>query len=279
MSAISRVDALKKTITYIFSGEVTGQSLTFVYPLGTGFFVAVPHLQVEGQSWIYLVTAKHVLRSNSEEHYRQIFCRANLRDWNSGSDQVGVEFIQVSTSGTEGTLLWGIHSNPAVDIAVIQQYPRPDKFDFQTIPTSAFVTQEIIQRDGIVEGHELFFPCFTPEIPQHRRNNPIIRFGRISLLSTEDFETREGSVRFHLAECFPFGGNSGSPVFVRATEARYGLFGIMTGYYLAAQSVIQKTQSGLVTPQHMGIATIVPIDHLHDILFSNALRRSRGEIS
>jgi starch phosphorylase len=47
MSAISRVDALKKTITYIFSGEVTGQSLTSIYPLGTGFFVAVPHLQVD----------------------------------------------------------------------------------------------------------------------------------------------------------------------------------------------------------------------------------------
>ena len=120
MSAISRVDALKKTITYIFSGEVTGQSLTSIYPLGTGFFVAVPHLQVEGQSWIYLVTAKHVLRSNSEEYYRQVFCRANLRDWNPGSDRAGVEFIQVSTSGTGGTLLWAVHSNPAVDIAVIQ---------------------------------------------------------------------------------------------------------------------------------------------------------------
>jgi hypothetical protein len=279
MSAISRVDALKKTITYIFSGEVSGQSLTSIYPLGTGFFVAVPHLQVEGRSWIYLVTAKHVLRSNSEEYYRQVFCRANLRDWNPASDRVGVEFIQVSTSGTEGNLLWVVHSNPAVDIAVIQQYPRPDRYDFQTISTAAFVTQEIIQRDGIVEGQELFFPCFTPEIPQHRRNNPIIRFGRISLLSTEDFETREGSVRFHLAECFPFGGNSGSPVFVRATEERYGLFGIMTGYYRTTQPAIQATQSGLVTPQHMGIATIVPIDHLTDILFSNALRRSRGEIS
>ncbi len=279
MSAISRVDALKKTITYIFSGEVSGQSLTSIYPLGTGFFVAVPHLQVEGQSWIYLVTARHVLRSNSEEYYRKVFCRANLRDWNPGSDRVGFEFIQVSTSETERHLLWGVHSNPAVDIAVIQQYPRPDRFDFQTIPTAAFVTQEMIQRDGIVEGHELFFPCFTPEIPQHRRNNPIIRFGRISLLSTEDFETREGNVRFHLAECFPFGGNSGSPVFVREKEARYSLFGIMTGYYLTAQSVLQKAQSDLVTPQHMGIAMIVPIDYLHDILFSNAFRRSRGEIS
>ena len=80
MSAISRVDALKKTITYIFSGEASGQSLTSIYPLGTDFFVAVPH-QVEGESWIYLFTARHVLRSNSEEYYRQIF-----RDWNPGSD-------------------------------------------------------------------------------------------------------------------------------------------------------------------------------------------------
>ena len=42
----------------------------------------------------------------------------------------------------------------------------------------------------------------APEIPQQKRNTPIIRFGRISLVSTEDFETWERSVRFHLAECF-----------------------------------------------------------------------------
>ena len=49
MSVISGIDIIKRTVVYIFSGEVDGEHLTSVGPLGTGFFVAVPLHQVEGR--------------------------------------------------------------------------------------------------------------------------------------------------------------------------------------------------------------------------------------
>lgn len=280
MFVISRVDIIKKTVVYLFSEEAKAQSLISVNPLGTGFFVAVP--AGEGRSWIYFVTAKHVLERNSGKYRKNILCRVNLKDCNRDSSRVGFEFLRFPILDTEGNILWIVHSNPAVDIAVIQEFPNPQTYEIQAIPTKAFVTQEIVQRDRIVEGQELFFPCFTPEVPQHRRNNPVIRFGRIALISTEDFVTQKGSARFYLAECFPFGGNSGSPVFFRQRTAEgeaYALLGIMIGHYYAREPVIRETQSSLMVPQHMGIAAIMPVDYLLDILNSDAVRRERSEMS
>lgn len=289
MSVISGVDKLKKTVAYIFSGKVSDERLTSLSPLGTGFLVAVPHHEVEGKVWPYFVTAKHVLRLDSERYRREIFVRANLRDWSPSGEQLGVGLIDLPVADTEGNLQWVVHSNPAVDIAVIQRFPRADQFDIQAVPTKAFFAQDSFQRARIVEGHELFFPCFTPEIPQRRRNNPVVRFGRIALISDEDLVTPEGNVRFHFVECFPFGGNSGSPVFLRKMERvaessrieeRYGLFGIMRGHFNVAQPVsIQQTQPHLLARQHMGIAAITPVDYLREILYSDDLRRQRGEIS
>ena len=290
MSVISRIDIIKQTVVYIFSGEASRERLTSVSPLGTGFFVAIPHHQVEGRIWPYFVTAKHVLKRTLEEYWTEIFIRANVRGWSLGSNQNGVNFFTLPVSDREGNLQWAIHSNPAVDLAVIQQFPRTDMFEFQSIPSTIFATREVIGREEVAEGDEVFFPCFTPEIPQQRRNNPVIRFGKIALMSDEDIQTPEGSTKFHFAECYPFGGNSGSPVYLRfgptrrATQIvvgpeRYFLLGVMKGYWHHDQPVeVQQTQFRLSVAQHMGIAAITPVDYLHEILYSETLRKQRGEI-
>jgi len=290
MSVISKIDMIKQTVVYIFSGEVSGERLTSLSPLGTGFFVAVPHLQVEGKIWPYFVTAKHVLKRTLDEYWTEIFFRANVRDWSSGSNQTGVDFCRLPILDGEGNLQWTIHSNPAVDLAVIQQFPRVDMYEFQSIPSTIFATHGLIQREEVAEGDEVFFPCFTPEIPQQRRNNPVIRFGKIALMSEEDIPTLEGSTKFHFVECFPFGGNSGSPVFLRFGPTRrapqiivgpdrYFLLGVMKGYWQHAQPVeVQQAQFSLSVKQHMGIAAITPVDHLQEILYSETLQRQRGEI-
>lgn len=289
MSVISRVHMIKKTVGYIFSGEVREERLISIYPLGTGFLVAVPHHQVEGRGWPYFVTAKHVLKRTPEEYRTEIFVRANLRDWSPSSNQIGASFYRLPVLDNEGNLQWTIHSNPAVDLAVIQNFPRPETYEFQVIPNTIFATEEVVQKEEVAEGDEVFFPCFTPEIPQRRRNYPVIRFGRIALTSGEDLPTLGGSAKFHFAECFPFGGNSGSPVFLRfgpmrrATQLvfgeRYFLLGIMSGYYYQTRPVdIQPTEFRLSVNQSIGIAAIIPVDYLKDILYSETLRRQRHEI-
>jgi len=110
-------------------------------------------------------------------------------------------------------------------------------------------------------------------------------------MSGEEIQTSDGSTKFHFAECFPFEGNSGSPVFLRFGPARratqivvgperYFLLGVMKGYWQHAQPVeVQQTQFRLSVRQHMGIAAITPIDYLREILYREDLRRQRGEIS
>jgi hypothetical protein len=290
MSVVSAVDSIKRTVVYIYSGEAHGEQLVSIRPLGTGFFVAIPHHEDEKRSWPYFVTAKHVLKDTPGEYRKEIFVRANLRGWSSSSDSVGFSFYRLPILNNEGNLQWAIHSNPAVDTAVTQVFPRPETYDFQVIPHALFATQEVVQKEGIAEGDEVFFPCFTPEIPQQRRNNPVIRFGKIALMSGEDIQTQEGNAKFHFAECFPFGGNSGSPVFLRfgpirrATQIvvgqeRYFLFGSMKGYFHLEQPVeIHPTEAYLSVRQSIGIAAITPIDYLKEILYSEALCRQRGEI-
>jgi len=289
MSVISRIDIFKKTVLYVFSGEVHGERLTSIHPLGTGFFVAVPQRQVEGSIWPYFVTAKHVLKRSSEEYRTEIFVRANLKDWSSSSNHIGAHFARLPILDSGGTLRWVIHTNPAVDLAVIQNFPSRDRYEFAAIPDTIFATEEVIQREGVAEGDEVFFPCFTPEIPQQRRNNPVIRFGKIALMSRQNIQTPEGNAKFHFAECFPFGGNSGSPVFLRFGPARratqivvapekYYLFGIMKGHFQVAQPVdVQRTEFGLSVRQHIGIAAITPADYLKEILYSETLLRQRDE--
>lgn len=288
MSVVSRVNEIKGTVVYLFSGEVSGERLTSVQPLGTGFFVAIPHHKMKDKGWPYLVTAKHVLRHSTKEYWTQVFVRANLRNWSSTDNQIGVAFQRISVLDNAGNLRWAIHPDPSVDLATRQVSLRPEVFDVKSIPPTMFAVDEILQRERVAEGDEIFFPCFTPEIPQQRRNYPVIRFGRISLVSREDIPTEEGQARFHFAECFPFGGNSGSPVFLRfgpmrragtiTAGDRYLLLGIMKGYWSEAQPVeVERTDFHFVR-QSIGIAAITPVDYLKDILYSKNFQRLRGEI-
>lgn len=297
MSVIMRVDAIKRTVVYIFSGRVHGERLTSVHPLGTGFIVGVPHRQAELRTgeqvlgWPYIVTAKHVLKRSLEEYRTEIFIRANLRDWSPSSNRIGVGFQRIPILDNEGNLQWAIHSNSAVDLAVKQSFPNPKRFEFQAIPNAIFATDDVVRRERVTEGDEVFFPCFTPEIPQQRRNYPVIRFGRFALVSEEAIPTPEGRVKFHFVECFPFGGNSGSPVFLKfgptrrageisVGQEKYFLLGIMKGYWSQAQPVkIQRTEFRLFLKQSIGIAAIIPVDYLKDILHCETFQRQRGEIN
>lgn len=296
MSVIDRVDVIKKTVVYFFSGRVRGRRLTSPHPLGTGFIVGVPHHEAELRpdgsvlGWPYIVTAKHLLESTPGEYRTEIFMRANLRNWSPSSRRTGVVYDRVPILDNERNLQWAVHSNSAVDLAVKQIFPNPKLCEFQAIPEGFFATSDVMQREQVSEGDEVFFPCFTPEILQIRRNYPVIRFGRFALVLEEPIQTPEGPMRFHFVECFPFGGNSGSPVFLRFGPTRragtivvgqdkYFLLGIMKGYWSQAQPIdVHPTESRLSVRQSIGIAAVTPVDYLKDVLNCEAFRRQRGEI-
>lgn len=150
----------------------------------------------------------------------------------------------------------------------------------------------MVAKNEIAEGDEVFFAgLFTSHIGQ-KKNQPIIRFGKVALISDEKIEWREKdkSAKFMdllLLECQSFGGNSGSPVFYQLNPMRKPgqislggpvmfLAGIMTGSFLHGNQIqITDTVANLISLQNVGIAAVTPADKLYEILFSEEMVKSR----
>ena len=71
---------IKKSVVFIYKeGATPGQYM----PEGTGFIVAIPDPVQQAKGWLYLVTAKHVLRTNANDLssplYSRVFVRLNKK--------------------------------------------------------------------------------------------------------------------------------------------------------------------------------------------------------
>lgn len=97
---------LKKTVAFVYGqGHVKGpdgKSILIDGPLGTAFFVLYPDPRGGADyGFIYMVTAKHVLKDELEGKYLdKVRLRMNKKD---GS---GVAFAEIPVSDRQGTLLW-----------------------------------------------------------------------------------------------------------------------------------------------------------------------------
>ena len=172
--------------------------------------------------------------------------------------------------------------------------PDQNIFDFKFIPNNLIANKEVVEKNEIAEGDEVFFTgLFTSHIGQ-KRNQPIIRFGKVALISDEKIEWKEKDkpakfMDLLLLECQSFGGNSGSPVFFQLNPMRKPgqislggsvifLAGIMTGSFLHRNQIqITDTVANLVSLQNVGIAAVTPADKLHEILFSEEMVKLRKD--
>ncbi len=155
------------------------------------------------------------------------------------------------------------------------------------IPDSLIATSEILKRYKISEGDEVFFSGLFTSHPGQKKNQPIVRFGRVALMSDEKIEWREKDkaakfLDLYLVECQSFGGNSGSPVFFSISAGRdlpdnlrlvsvappsLFLAGIMKGTYLSANELEMKDTSKIpFSIENIGIAAVTPSYFLNDIL-------------
>lgn len=269
---------VKKTVCFIYVDK--GKSRP--EPNGTGFFVIT---KKPDKSIIhgYLVTAKHVLKPfpDKPEYYSEIFIRLTKK---SG----GVEGLRIPLrSSSQGKTLF-LHNDPTVDIAVLPVLPKLGRYDYKAITLDQFVTREEFKRLNIGEGSDVFFSgMFTPHLGQDK-NYPIVRFGRIALISDERIKFMNQMCDLFLVDTFSFGGNSGSPVFVYlGAERKPGvislgppllkLVGIMSGTYQKGVPIIEiQTDTNEVSLDNMGIAAVVPSEHLKEIILSDELKEIRG---
>jgi hypothetical protein len=249
---------------------------------GTAFFVGVKKPSEPLIFSVYLITARHVLyKPDTTEFLDKVFIRINRKD---GGSEVGV--IPIKVMGDNRTVF--LHDDSSVDIAVIPFLPDQEKFDFKFLPDEFITTRETYNTLKIREGSEVFFTGLFAPYPGAEKNFPVVRFGRVALVTDEKIEWQGKKTSLYLVEAGSYGGNSGSPVFFYLGSDRepgslvvgppvLKLAGVMQGTFLDAQEIkVVETKKTPISLSNMGIAAVVPGYKLHELLFSEELKRQRG---
>jgi hypothetical protein len=261
---------IKTVVAFLFApGPAGGQPI----PQGTGFFVGVKHPKDEAKSFVYLVTAKHVLQSSDRKSWLpKIFLRLNTR-----KGDLGFIEVPIVPSGRGQTVF--LHpTDTTTDVAVIPGLPDEKQFDFKFLPEDFLTSKQDFANLKIVEGSEVFFTgLFSPHVGT-RRNYPVIRFGRVALITDEKVKFGDHDADLYLVDTGAYGGNSGAPVFFYLGSDRepgsiivgppvLKLAGVMSGTFLDMQPVRAiETARIAVAPSNMGIAAVVPAYKVKEIL-------------
>ena len=261
---------VKSIVTFVFG---PGPTPGMFVPQGTGFFVGIKDAQHPEVAHVYLVTAKHVLQTSDRKNWLpEIVLRLN-----SKRGDANIAPIRLSGSGPRKNVF--THpSDESVDIAVVPCLPNEKLIDFKWLPEEFAISRKEFVDLGIREGSDVFFTgMFTPYLGS-KRNYPIVRFGRVALISDEKIKFVDGEADLYLVETGSFGGNSGSPVFfyLGADRSPGNLFvgppilklaGVMKGSFLDGQPVVPTdTAVQGIARSSMGIAAVVPAFKLWEIL-------------
>lgn len=285
---------IKKIVTFIFLSDAAGNlrrdpKTGNPVPYGTGFFIGVKSDDGKG-IYGYLVTAKHVLKDEKGFDLARVFLRLNKL-------QGDAEFIPLDLNPNGQKTVY-TSDESSVDIAVVPALPSQAIFDFKVIPEDMISTKETFTKYNIAEGSDIFFVgLFTTYYGEHR-NNPIVRFGHVAMFPEDpiDWTNYQGQpvehAQLYLIETQSYGGNSGSPVFFSLGSDRMPsggmvigsplieLAGIMRGRFNEISPVVflnSPTTPTPVTLPNIGIAAVTPSYLLHDILFSDELKKFRAE--
>lgn len=268
---------IKKSVSFIFIMNKENKLI----PNGTGFFVGVKNETNPETFNVYFVTAKHVLQDSGGNYHSEIFLRLNTKDGESKLIKLKTEDLKISE-----------HGDRDVDIALFSLLPNDATYDFKFIPDSLLANDIVVTQHQIAEGDDVFFSgLFTAHLGQ-KKNQPIIRFGKVALIPDDKIEWKEHGkeakfMDLYLLECQSFGGNSGSPVFFQLNPTRVPgqlslggprifLAGVMTGSFLNGNKVqINQSIPNLVSLQNVGIAAVTPAQKLHEILQSEDLKEQR----
>lgn len=291
--AESMIDQIKRCVVYVVGNYVVdGQPRQAA---GTGFLIFVPDARLgSDKAFLWLVTSKHVLREpradgTSGPYFRSILIRYNTkRPISPDGAQFALSPLQVLDD--RGNLTWFVSlDDETVDLALTPVHVDEEAVDFMAVPVALFATKELIAQRQVSENDEVLFTGLFAWYPGAKKNYPIVRHGKVALIPNEriplDRKRPDITADIYLAEITSFGGNSGSPVFVRQGGVRetpsgsrvegysYYLLGVMQGFFPEASPVaVETTVLHGEGEQNSGIAAVVPADEILRILGSARAR-------
>ena len=254
-------------------------------PNGTGFFVGVQDEKIKNRSFVYLVTAKHVISNTDGNPFKSIYIRVNKKD-------LGSEYKEIMLVGEQSVPVL-THKEATVDIAVIPVpfAPELNTLAVKSLDSSLICTVEKYKAANIREGDDVFFVGLFAPFFGAQRNYPVVRFGRVAMITDEKIPWDNQMMDLYLIESQSFGGNSGSPVFfylgitrepgdLIVGGAKILLAGVMQGTFQVGKDIkVIESRNIPIYFQNIGIAAVVPSYKLYDILFSDELRSIRNRIS
>lgn len=261
-------------------------------PFGTVFFVNLRDKEFPTMGWPYAITAKHVIDAIRKKSADDIvYFRINRKGGNA-------KLIETKLKN------WRFHpTDHTVDVAVLPFEPPFKEFDIRVFQSDGFATSEVIvATDDVIAvqddsppppvskmhvpvgtGDEVFIAGLFAERLGIGRNIPIVRVGNIAAMAGEPVKTPFGDVVVHLIEVRSIGGLSGSPVFVHLGNVRkvgnqilfstgtagvFYLFGLVHGHWDEQQATTKQNVN-------MGIAMVVPIKKILEVLRQPALKEQR----
>jgi len=154
----NHLQEIKESVSFIFIPEGTDK----FKPIGTGFFVGVKNEENENIFNVYFVTAKHVLRDKGDNYLAEIVLRLNKKDGDSQLIKIALKDVQIFE-----------HTNKEVDIVLFNCLPDQNIFDFKFIPNSLIANKEVIKKNEIAEGDEVFFAGYLLLILAKRKISPL----------------------------------------------------------------------------------------------------------
>lgn len=264
-------DEVRKCVVFVCYKDNVSTKLA-----GTAFFVSIPSA-IEGKSYPYLVTAKHVIEGIKKRSIdNKVYMRINQKD-------------KPSVFLFSDLNQWKYHpSMQNVDVAAIQLAPDPSIYDFRSIPYSMAMTPEIITSEGIGCGDEVFLTGLFRNHYGQQRNIPIIRIGNIACMPEEPVQTKAlGAIEAYLIEVRSIGGLSGSPVFVHLSGVRKGSLklgkepiywlGLMHGHFDLEKLETDEVESDILMDikVNMGIAIVVPVSKVLEVLNQEEFAKAR----
>ncbi len=262
---------LLETVSFIYSYRIFDNKMEV--NSGTGFHVTQKAKGLPG----FLVTAKHVIMQEPGKYYPKLCIRHGTKD--------GPDFIPVALSGNGAARVLTHPTDAGVDIAVIPHMDIPlplsmsdEQWLGTSVDTSLFTTKDHLAKGDVRIGNEVVFIGWFSSYLGRQRMYPLVRFGRLSLLTNEKIPWSEyGLTRMldlYLIDALVTSGNSGSPVFFRMNIQKEPghiilnkptlLFaGVLKGYFQVPLSI----NKGPV-PSNSGIAAVVPALQLKAVLSS-----------
>ena len=193
-------DEIRDCVAFVCYRDANGS----IQLAGTTFALAFDTLS-GGRSFLYLVTAKHVIdgvRAYSQDG--RVLIRVNTK---AG----GLLFVESEVAD------WYFHpDDTSVDVAVLPAVLQWEALDLRAVPLDMLATPSVIEKEHIGVGDEVFITGLFVNHAGEEHNLPIVRTGNIALMPEEKVAAGLpfGPMDAYLVEARSIGGLSGSPAFV-----------------------------------------------------------------